>query len=547
MTKLPGAPSQRKTSIFRKDRSQRSHFVAPKNLGTASQRFELFQNSVINGGISSIDIAGSVLACLIAFDSLILEADLRSAFKACANAARWHESARIDWLDGSRTNARNLSNMTILAVGRVSKWSSFDVAKTALTQFITQNRYDEFSAIHATTPWNLLLKDGLAWALSTMSPVFYGHISGISGLSALPRNVVAREVTKRALQTESVEALSQDDVTTKAYIRAYEAAMLGKPPSVMHSGQFISELTRALKPPPTGSNSSKRQHIFNELIVLAAAVDEVDEACALLYIFALHLTLNGTLRLSMAAPDTPYSYIQSFAAAVQRELAGLQIFGMGAEQYTNIFKKLLSDSTSISSKKATGLKSFHLFLRANWNVPALPSSIFKVDIEAVVAANVVWPHELEKINTWLYAATPNRFNQQLQTAFAIASHTMVRISELLVLRIMNLVDEGSFFSIEIARNTIDGQEKSAEGRRRIEVREPKPVQQLREWLERRIKENASPNDYLFGNPSNCLKVADAGKMYFLMNQLLKAAAGDPNVSVHTLRHTVATQKFLAIY
>ena len=120
--------------------------------------------------------------------------------------------------------------------------------------------------------------------------------------------------------------------------------------------------------------------------------------------------VNGTARLSKLAPDTPYAYVQSFARELRAQLHGQTLYGMASESYIKIFQTLLDASVRHAPYKVAGLKAFHLFLRANWDVPPLPASIFKVDIDAAVAANVVWPAELATIEHWIDTAPATRFN-----------------------------------------------------------------------------------------------------------------------------------------
>lgn len=546
MTKPGKPPRALKTSLFTRDPTRRAHFIHSANLGTASLRFEAFQGWVLNKGLPTLDQSSLVLGCLLSFDGLATENDLRGAYDACINAARWNNALRVDWLDGPRINARDLSVLTTLALQRVGQWAPFETAQSLLMKHVMCTPLGKAFAKCSVPAWEQLRQDGMAWLQSTLPPIFYGHVGEAARMSALPRSALAREQQKLALKIEAPESPEKASPNDTAYARAFEAAMLGRPPSALSGGQFIKKLTDALRPPVKGSNPAKRSKILEALRLLAAEIDHLDEVCALLYVFALDLVENGTRRKSKLAPTTPYDYIQSFAIDFHAEAGGLHLAGIGPDPYSRIYGKLLNATNTIASYRVAGLKAFHLFLRAWWTVPRLPLEVFKLEIDTPVAANMIWQHERKLLGQWLGEVEPTRFTQQLGTGLAITGHAMVRISELMVLRLMNVIDEGDHLCIEIARQVSDGKEKSSEGRRRVFIQDAEAVAQIRAWRARRVQENASLSDYLFGDPSDATKLADAGKMYFWMNRLLKAVTGDDSISVHIQRHSIASQRFVPI-
>lgn len=135
---------------------------------------------------------------------------------------------------------------------------------------------------------------------------------------------------------------------------------------------------------------------------------------------------------------------------------------------------------------------------------------------------------------------------QLGAALEIVGNAPVRIGELLVLRIGNVLDEGDHLVVEIARELRDGREKSREGRRRVTVRDITAMAIVRTWLARRAAELATHEDYLFGQPDRPTELAHSGRMYFWLNQLLKTVTGDESISLHAFRHSYASQRLAAI-
>ena len=543
-------PTRRpKPSLFTRDPTRRAHFIYSAHLGTAAQQFEAFQKWVVNNGIETLEPSSLVLGCLLSFDGVVSETDIRKSYESCVDAGCWGNAVRIEWRDDARCDARNLSAFTAIACQRVNHWRTFEVAQSRLINQVVQARDCAGFNSEPLSSWDGLIECSAAWLQSTLPPILFGHVIDAARLTALNTSTLAREQRKLALSVEGVGSGGDEKearANSRAYARAFESALLGRPPSAFTGGQFIFKLTRSLRAPTVGSNSAKRTQILGALHQLAAEIDAVDEVCALIYLYALDLAENGTRRKAKLAPTTPYDYIQSFAVDFHAEFNGVLISNIDTATYSKIYEKLLLTSISSTGSRAAGLKGFHQFLRAWWTVPSLPSELFQIELNSQVEANMVWPHERELLRNWLNHVEQSRFVQQLHTALAIAGNSMIRIGELRVLRLMNVIDEDDHLCIEIAREIRDGKEKSSEGRRRVFITEPKATATIRTWLARRALEHTNQSDYLFGDPSNPKQLADAGKMYFWMNRLLKCVTGDDTINVHSLRHSLASERFLVI-
>lgn len=539
---LPKPKKQTRQLLSVQDPTRRSHFVHAANAGSSSQRFEAFQGWVLNKSQQCLEPSSLVLACLVSFDGLVTDVSARSAYLACESAATDGKALRIDWLDGLRTDARHLAGPTTLALKQIKVLAPFDVARDGLIAWVQARPICDADAVTSTPTWERLLNWGLSWSQSHLPPIFYGHVSSLAVMSALPRSALARSAKRLALQPEVNVPDSDIRIAPCIYEHAFEAAMLGRSPTALSGSAFIKKLTDALRPPATGSLFARRNAILESLGLLAAEVDQLDETCALLYIFSVDLVENGTRRKNRLAPSTPYDYIKSFALSFHTESAGLRLSDIDPERYAKLFETLLG-SLKAASYLVAGLKAFHIFLRAWWSVPQLPTRVFQVDLDARVAANVLWRHELELLQGWIQQASPARFMAQLRAVFAISGYSMIRVSELRLLKLLNLVDEEQQLCIEIARSISDGREKSREGRRRVFIRDESAVSELRRWRTRRIEEGASPNDYVFGDPGNSQRLAEFGKTYFWMNCLVKGASGDQSLSVHSLRHSYASFRF----
>ncbi|MBH1979078.1 MAG: tyrosine-type recombinase/integrase, partial [Comamonadaceae bacterium] len=535
--------SSLKHSLFIPDPSRRRHFLHPQNLGSSTQNFEAFQTWLTFSGMRELNPASLTLACLVAFDGIASDTELQAAYAACPQASRFETAVRLDWKVGSRVEARHLSAWTTLALVRLMQWEPYDVARKQLVDALNACAFTSSFASPAETIWEHLLTTAMGWLQIHLPPVLYGHVSGAAPLSALPRSALARAQTRQAMLSEALDPAAQDTLSHPAYERAFETALLGRPASIRGGAAFIRQLLAALRPPTKGSNASKREEILRRLRSLAASLDASDEACAVLYAFALDLVEYGTKRKKNLAPTTPSDYLNALADDFHVAFDGVRLHGIDQTTYAGIFHKLVNNGATMGSARIAALKGVHQFLRAWWQVPPLPTNLLQLEVESNVRANVVWPHEKERLREWLAGGSQaSRFVAQLGAALEIAGDAPLRIGELLVLRIGNVLDEGNHLVVEIARELRDGREKSREGRRRVMICDITSIAIVRTWLARRAAELATHDDYIFGEPNRPTELAHSGRMYFWLNRLLKTVSGDESISLHALRHSYASHR-----
>lgn len=532
-----------KHALFIPDPSRRMHYLHPQKLGSITQHFETFQAWLATSATKELRASSLALACLIAYEGIASDGELQAAYGACLQACRFDTAVRLDWKVGKRLDARNLSPWTTLALARVKEWEPFVVAREHLVGVLDAHALTNGVASSSDQTWEHLLMMARGWLQVHLPAVLYGHVSRAAPLSALPRSALARAHTGQALVAEFADTATENASLFPIYERAFEFALLGSPASIRTGSAFVRQLLVALRPPTKGSITSKREDLLRRLRSLAASLEAADEACAILHAFALDLVENGTRRKRSLAPTTPSDYLNAVAEDFHVALDGIRLYGIDEATYKGIFHKLVNSGATMGAARIAALKALHQFLRAWWKVPPLPTEMLQLDIESNVRANVVWPHEKERLREWLARdGDVNRFTAQLRAALEIAGDAPVRIGELLVLRIGNVVDEMDHLVVEIARELRDGREKSREGRRRVVVRDTTALAIVRSWLARRAAELATHEDYLFGLPDRPTELAHSGRMYFWLNRLLKTATGDESISLHSFRHTHASQR-----
>jgi hypothetical protein len=161
---------------------------------------------------------------------------------------------------------------------------------------------------------------------------------------------------------------------------------------------------------------------------------------------------------------------------------------------------------------------------------------------SVVAANVVWDHELERAFKLVPEVTTDlRMRRQMRAMLAIAASDFVRIGDLPSVRMscIQKVVGTNLLGICIYPSRGDHQGKSEAARKTLDFTNSRYREFIQAWIDLRNADAAEPNERLFGDPNFPDRCYKFGQCQRLINQILKQATGDPGVSFHTLRHTRA--------
>lgn len=257
-------------------------------------------------------------------------------------------------------------------------------------------------------------------------------------------------------------------------------------------------------------------------------------ACAVLHAFALDLVERGTKRKKNLASTTPSDYLNALADDFHVALNEVRLYGINETTYAEIFRKLVNGSATMSPARIAALKALHQFLRAWWQVPPLPTGLLQVEVEANVRANLVWPHEKERLREWLAGdAQADRFVAQLGAALGkLSAMRLCALVNSWCCALAMFLMKGIIWWWKSHAGCVTAERSHAGGRRRVMVCDTTAMAIVRTWLARRAAELAIDQDYLFGQPDRPTELAHAGKMYFWLNRLLKTVTGDENISLH---------------
>ena len=522
------------------DTVKRVHFRPAPLEAYAARRFSHLIDTTLRGEVQFQTPACCVAWSLIVFDALGTRQDLAGALAGLAGLYTWKNHLCLDWQDADgRQQRRYLSLLTqaALASGLPAK---IDATETLAA--IDTLLADFYPTHPGRYTLDLLLADARAWFREHLPDPLYAHVAGLVRMSSLPRTVLARE--------ESRQALMADDPPGELPIRpeGFQVALGAYLSSCGHDhgNWLIAELTRICRRDKSLGNAQDRKRMLEGCLALAQRADDAGPISALILAWAIDLLESGTRRKAQIRAVSAGKYIGSAADRLLAAFRGRNIESVHAEQFVNIYRQLLDGLSSSQARTlASALSSWHFFLSTWFEVEPLNQSLHKWLPKTSPKANLLWPHEVDRIRSWLAEEGMElRLAHQLRVAFEILAAIRIRASELLNLRLQNISTDANAAHVEIATAARDGGLKSEAARRVQTTTDPATVAILRDWIGKRLEDGAYPSDYLFGDPYRPEKKYRSGQLYVALNRVLKAVTGDMNVASHALSHTHVSLRWL---
>lgn len=501
----------------------------------AARRFENVQGALLRGDLALNDPDVRLVAFLVAFDGVARYASLVDAHTACRTAYTWNGAVCIDWkAPCGRIDRRHLSVWTQFTLAQTDALSiSSEQAVLMLDQ-----RFQELAA-DRDFPRNLdtFLGDSQAWLALNLAGPSFAHAIGAARLAALPRSVFARESSQRALQVATDKDKQEGEfLADSAMGLALDAYLSG---DTVDGGYWLVDEVMAIC-----QTTSSRRAMVKDLLTISTRSGK-GRISSLVLAWATDLAESGTPGDADISPRTVSKYVRAIARDLLDQFRRKSLEDLKSEEFDTRYREVIRSKPAGAQRTcASALSSWHFFLVCWLDVAPRTRSLHRDLPEAIPKANVVWPHELRTIAEWLAKAEESRLVRQTRVAFAIAGAIRVRTNELIKLRLKNVRVIGNAVEIEICTSVSDGGLKSQNARRVQTIECPIIAATVSAWKQRRLEELAMPEDYLFGDPHRAGKPYCPGRMQLLMNRLLKDVTGDPSVSIHTLSHSWATNRYL---
>jgi integrase len=501
----------------------------------AVRRFEHAQGALLRGDLVLYEPGVRLAAFLVAFDGVATCESLIDALGACRTTYAWNDAVCIDWkAPCGRIDRRHLSVWTRFALAQPNALlNSPEQALQTLDQCFQELAADRDFPRSLDT----FIGDSQAWLAHNLAGPWFAHAIGAARLAALPRSVFARECSKKALPIAPDKNKQEGELLAESAMGlALDAYLSG---DTVDGGYWLVDEVMAI----CQATTSRRAMVKN-LLTISTRSDK-GRISSLVLAWATDLAESGTPGDADISPRTVSKYVRAIARDLLDQFRRKFLEELKSEEFDKRYREIIQ-SKPVGAQRtcASALSSWHFFLVCWLDVAPRTRSLHRDLPEPIPKANAVWPHELKTIAEWLAKAEESRLIRQTGVAFAIAGAIRIRTNELIRLRLKNVRVFGNVVEIEICTSVTDGGLKSRNARRSQAIECPMIAATVSAWKQRRLEELAMPNDYLFGDPHRAGKPYCPGQMQLLMNRLLKDVTGDPSVSIHTLSHSWATNKFL---
>ncbi|WP_345534715.1 hypothetical protein [Viridibacterium curvum] len=495
-------------------------------------RFEQLQRRLLYGELISAPLPplARLAGALIAFECITTAHDVVEALQALADRYAFDDKVSVDWLAHcGRQDSRQLHGFVLHLIADTPTLITEAEARAGLEAF------GQWAAF-GTPAVESVLVAAQCWAFTVLPPALYAHVTRDAALTALPRSAKARKHTGLALSLPVAGGQEADMANVLNRFHLAETAR-GTP-------WLVSELEQiATRQESRNATHAQRRAKLMACRALSVELPHADALSALMLGWVINLLQTGGVRGKPLRPNTLRNYTHRTLRALHTHLAHRDLLTMSRNDFEAVYNEIARETTPKQMLIAlSALRSWHSFLQKWLQLPY--ARIHSDDIEpALPAANIIWPHEKLRISQWLRSASESRLNTMLSVACAIAFSCRIRISELLHLQMRAICTPESSKSgavseieIHISPRLRDPQQKSESARRVVTVDDAAAIETIVRWKAQRSFERALPNDLLFGDPITG-NVCQPGALTVGLNQLLKAATGDPDVSFHTLGHT----------
>jgi integrase len=509
------------------------------------RRFNAFGHETLCSTKNSADL---LPALMVVLDGIPPSA-LKSIRKQAATPFQMHQVVLLEWdeVNPPRTERREISPLTTRAWVQATqdRDSTSDAELPDLEMSLRKFLYQSTSYGERKDPIQELELDALCWWYQCLPAPLFAHLARLQTLSALPRSALAREVTQLAmvasdgiqddpadacdlgLTAECLNGVTQsdgDDRSTNALRMALDALVITK-----------NEVDGVTK-----------RKWGQALHHLRPQAERTGPITCLLLAWGLDLIENGTVGERNLATTTIKPY---FSAACMPLFAALKLIlnheteiQEWSPELLRITYMALIEAKAPGSQKtmASALTSFHSFMCEWFDLPQVHFRLHNQVPQARVQAQTIWPHEFALVMSWITQVDDIRVRDTAQFILSLAYEAPARTNELLRLRLRNFSlghdAHGRYMEVEIAPSARLGRLKTSAAQRRLTIREQSTITLVQAYIARRHAEGAPPSALIFGSPSDDSTPYRGAAVISLLNRLLKAATGEQEVRIHTLRH-----------
>ena len=389
--------------------------------------------------------------------------------------------------------------------------------------------------------------DQLAWAFQRLPSALFSHLSGLIPSTPLSRDTWERMRTGAAPLARGEVLDTEADANSGDLLDAAENSS-----SDNNSPALIQQALNCLSAEPHETARQCLTRWNRNLTALAPKLHGYSPHIGLIISWIAHVVEHGTSKKGSEA-DTATRRRYANVAAIPLFRA-IQSYSTDPGRWTKdmrvaAFVSVMS-SASNTDKRAlsAAIASFQFFLMEAFELRPLDAGLKDFVPVSKPRAQCIFLAEVERTSSWFAAARMDdeRLRSRLQVALWLSYDAPFRINELLHLRkgnILKLKDGSYEVSIIPPRG---GQLKTSAAIRRVWVRLPTACAFLARLLEQREREGWASKDLLFGAGVEGGVPYRKSRLRYMLLLALKATTGDPDMTIHALRHSWVCRELEAL-
>lgn len=481
--------------------------------------------------------AGAYPARLVALD-MVLPSHLQFACKQ--RLYRYQKRPHLEWAVGDppRIERRQVSSLTALSCPvTVSDHDQIGDLITLLGET------KEYKNIPSEGRMDELELDMCCWAVRTLTAPIAAHVTGMRPMWGVSRETLGREELRRVLKSTIQASNENRELELAAFLDAAHETESAQ----VDDGLLISAL-KFLKSEGGKTSQENMDSWLGKLLDLKDRLATADPVTAIIICWMMDLIESGTVKTPEAAIETRVRYISLTALRLWRAIkaTGKKLEDLNAARIEAIYISMVKDpSCTDRGGLSAGISSFQSYAEEIWDFPEVRAGLSKFIPPPIPRVQIVHGHEVQLGLKWLadIKDCDSYLLEICSLMLDVFDKVPCRLDELHWCRIGNVKFNTDFTKAEIELYPAPGRRfKNVGSVRRQVIEDTASIGRLRLWVAKRRADGADDSDLLFGFDMlpglyrRSLVVAT-------LRIILKAVTGDPSMTIHGLRHTVATRNF----
>jgi integrase len=503
---------------------------------------------ILKYGPTLLSMTELVVGTLIATEAINNKVSLINALQSLKEIKVDGDGPYICWLEGEMTCRLRLSHFSMIAVGRMAKWpENWDFECRKFIEII-KNKYRLTRDGNLDNAYAHLFSCAIQYHYFILPPPCANHLSGVLPLALLPEEVQLRRVGIRPRRNQEDTANSIDVLSP--LMDASIDQLWGAYSKSKNNKTVVSALLQVFRRDDIErirlADYLQKNSLRANLDVVAKLV--LQSGCpinALLTLWVIHLFEWGSVRLRNPTAGTICRYVLAILEILHKELheVGVSPTHISQEKWGEFFTEVLIKIDGNEVQK-NAVKSFHRFLVIHLGIDPVPANWGVGSEDALPQANVIWPNEmLQAFKLIPHFTSDLRLQKMLCAMLGMGFGNPLRIGDLPGLTAGCISRKEGRLRVDIFHRHGQHKGKSAAATRPLDYHGLEYSEYIESWLDYRELDGEFGDDVLiFGDPNRFGKCYRLGLCLRLLNQILKAATGDPNASFHMLRHTYISKE-----